>query len=489
MDWISATLLAIVVLLLVWRMSSRKPAGFPPGPRGLPLLGYTPFIMKNPHLVLRDLGQKYGSVFSLPLFTRHAIVLHDWKAVKEALVHQSSIFSGRPPTVVSEVLLKNSDLAFATSNGWKERRRFTLHHLKNFGFGKRSMEAVIMEEVNQLLAHLRTMDSQKYTIDNIIFFSLLNIIWTIVGGKRFTYGDEYMKEFIEALDSIFEGLAPTNLCNFLLWLRHIPGSGFKKFRTEFNKLMSFLSKEVDEHINAYQEGRVRDFIDVYLAEIYHCGAQKDPSGPRSFQKEHLVGVIWNLYLAGIDTGNSTLSWALLYMITWPEVQKKLQQELDDVVGRERLPAYDDRSRLPYTEATILEIQRCATVAPLSIAHKTTATTELFGYTIPKSTVVLENIWAVHHDPELWGDPEVFRPERFLDASGRVQKPEYLIPFSVGGRVCPGESLARVELFLFLSCILHQFSLSMADSEKPPSFEASVRIVLKPKPFPVIIKQR
>jgi len=197
----------------------------------------------------------------------------------------------------------------------------------------------------------------------------------------------------------------------------------------------------------------------------------------------------NLFKAGIETGSTTLSWALLYMATWPEIQEKVQKELDDVIGRERMPSYADKSRLPYTEAVVLEIHRYASIVALSIPHSPKFDTKLFGFNIPKGTTVLENIWAVHHDPKLWGDPEIFRPERFLNANGQVQKPEYLIPFSVGSRFCLGEPLARMEIFIFFSSLLHTFTFSRVTGLQPPKLEPITRATLLPPPFKLKVTQR
>ena len=140
----------------------------------------------------------------------------------------------------------------------------------------------------------------------------------------------------------------------------------------------------------------------------------------------------DLFVAGTDTTATTLKWAILYLMLHPDIQRKIHEELDMVIGRERMPTLEDRKVLPYTEAVLLEIQRIATIVPLSVPHSTAYDTKLAGYDIPAGTFILSNLWAVHHDPKVWKDPEEFKPERFLNEDGTaVVQREELIPFSIG----------------------------------------------------------
>lgn len=486
MDWIAVVLIAVILAILL-RFSGSRPKNLPPGPFGLPLVGYFPFLGKYPYVTLANVGRKYGSVYTLPLGHKYAIILNDWTAIKESLVQQSEIFSGRPSTVLFEDVIQRADVSTSHGAEWKERRRFTLHHLRDFGFGRQSMEEVIVDQIQKLVQRFRSSGDHKVDVCDTFFFSFMNVIWAILGGKSFESDDKYMAEFIEVIKIIFDELDCMKMIHFMSYLKHVPGMSFQGYVNANDKLNQFLEREIEEHERTYQDGNNRDFIDVYLGEVFR--RQKLPEKSGSFQKHNLVGVLHNLFNAAIDTGSNSISWGLLFMASWPEIQDKVQRELDDVVGRGRLPSFGDRTLLPYTVATICETQRYASIVPLSLPHCTLATTSLLGYTIPKGAFVFENIWAVHHDPRYWGDPETFRPERFLDASGNVHKPEYFIPFSVGSRMCLGEPLARMELFLFFSCLMHQFSFSWIPGEKPPSFDPLVSITLRPQPFSLVVKPR
>lgn len=482
--------IGVIVALLWW--FHRPPENFPPGPTGLPILGYAPLLGKKPHIGLTKLGEKYGSVFSVSFGASGppCIVLNDWKSMKEALVDKAEAFLGRPQTFLIKKFFRASGIVFAEGELWKENRRFALHHLRNLGFGKTSMETIIADEIQQLLDNIDSKSGQKIVIADLLFLPILNIIWGLVGGNQYAMNDDKMKTFSSTLKNFFELLQKSVLIDVLPILRFLPGelsNRYQNMRNYDQKIMQFMEEELKRHKATYREEVQRDFIDVYLAEIYKLQAEGKPS--QLFQDKQLIGTMRDFFSAGVETTLHTLSWAFLYMAVWPEIQAKVHEELDRIIGSERSPAYSDRPLLPYTEAVLLETHRYATIVPLSVPHMTSRSTQLMGYTIPAATFVVQNLWAVHHDPKNWDEPEIFRPERFLNHEGAVQKPEHLIPFSMGARFCLGEPLARMELFLFFTAVLHRFSLHCVTGEKPPSLDPCVSVTLSPQPFSIVFRGR
>ncbi|XP_071452965.1 cytochrome P450 2D14-like [Hetaerina americana] len=180
-----------------------------------------------------------------------------------------------------------------------------------------------------------------------------------------------------------------------------------------------------------------------------------------------------------------MSFAILYMILYPEVQKKVQQELDEIIGKDRLPRLEDRTRLPYTEATILEVYRLSSIAPTSLPHKPVTNEDYIifrGYHIPKNAVVVFNFHGLHSDPKLWESPMRLIPERFLLKNGRGLNREALIPFGAGKRACLGESLARNNVFLFFTGLLQRYSLRVPDGQPKPSQKPDGMTLSIPKPY-------
>ncbi|KAH9372497.1 hypothetical protein HPB48_000098 [Haemaphysalis longicornis] len=173
----------------------------------------------------------------------------------------------------------------------------------------------------------------------------------------------------------------------------------------------------------------------------------------------LVGNVINLFVAGSHTVAVAIHWHMLHLAnnadTW---QARLQCEIDDVVGRERQPTWEDRNKMPFTMACIWEMHRWKPSSLTGVPRGTSEDTVVGEYFIPKGTTIFPNIWAVHHDPKLWKEPHKFDPSRFLNDDGTLvhPKPEYLMPFSIGKRMCPGEILAVVEIFLYITCLLQKY---------------------------------
>uniref|UniRef100_A0A8C2EK70 Cytochrome P450, family 2, subfamily U, polypeptide 1 n=1 Tax=Cyprinus carpio TaxID=7962 RepID=A0A8C2EK70_CYPCA len=215
----------------------------------------------------------------------------------------------------------------------------------------------------------------------------------------------------------------------------------------------------------------------------------DHSEESLFSEDDLFYIIGDLFIAGTDTTTNSVLWSILYMSLYPDVQEKVQQEIDAVVGSERVPSLTDKGNLPYTEATIMEVQRMTVVVPLSIPHMASETTEFRGYTIPKGTVIIPNLWSVHRDPTVWENPDDFNPGRFLDEQGKLLRKDCFIPFGIGRRVCMGEQLAKMELFLMFTSLMQAFTFRLPEGKSAPSMHGRFGLTLAPCPFTVCVKAR
>ncbi len=162
---------------------------------------------------------------------------------------------------------------------------------------------------------------------------------------------------------------------------------------------------------------------------------------------------------GTETTTLTLHWAVAVLAEQPNIQEKIAQEIDDIIGRDRLPSLDDKGTLPYTEATLLELLRFGSVLPMGLPHAVLADTTLNGYKIQKGTMVMINHIGIHFDPDEWEQPEQFKPERFLNENGQLldKLPESFLPFSCGRRVCLGEDFAKKELFLIFTWLCGRYT--------------------------------
>uniref|UniRef100_A0A914X8P4 Uncharacterized protein n=1 Tax=Plectus sambesii TaxID=2011161 RepID=A0A914X8P4_9BILA len=197
----------------------------------------------------------------------------------------------------------------------------------------------------------------------------------------------------------------------------------------------------------------------------------------------------DMWTAGMETTVTTLRFAVLYLLNYPNELKKLHEEMDEMVGRERDLSMSDQKILPYLCATIQEVQRLANILPINLTHTVIEDVVVGGYKIPKETIVVAQTPSIHLDEKLFPDPYTFSPERHIDANGRFVKNDHILPFSIGKRACMGESLARMELFLFLGSLVQHCDFRPADGKTPPPIETVTGSVQCPAPYDCVIVPR
>jgi len=181
---------------------------------------------------------------------------------------------------------------------------------------------------------------------------------------------------------------------------------------------------------------------------------------------------------------------ILYLSKFQDIQTKFQAEIEAVTGNTRAVSVNDKAKMSYTEALLAETLRFSSIVPQGVQHRAVKDQEFKGYMIPKDTVITPNLYHIHHDPLVWGDPETFRPERFLSQDGKsFKKHDALLPFSIGRRQCLGEALARDSLFLFATNIFQRFSIQFDKNGPDHGFEPKVSFIISPKPYSVILKDR
>ncbi|XP_071485173.1 cytochrome P450 2U1-like [Diadema antillarum] len=358
-----------------------------------------------------------------------------------------------------------------------EQRRFSLSALRSLGMGKSRMEQIIVEEARHLVARFASRKSSAFLPYFDLATSVTNIISVFTFGKRI---DSDVGEFLDVLNNINEIQRCAEPFNFLPLLRFVPGSGYRKCRA----LQTQIDRYFQLRMKDAREGCPEQcFVRMYDSKIK---AAKTVKSTEAFHdEENLRAVVTDLFVAGFETTANTLQWALLFMLRHPDVQRRVQVELDQHIDAGRMPSLSDRAELPYTEATLLEIQRIASVAPLAVPHASTKDAVIGGYVIPKGTVILSNIWAIHHDPNLWENPDQFNPERFLDKeTNQLRRRNELIPFCIGRRKCIGEQLANAELFLLFTHLMQRFHFRTPKGVAPPTLKTSCLVAHSPLAFEV-----
>ncbi|XP_073535661.1 cytochrome P450 2D17-like isoform X4 [Phyllobates terribilis] len=429
--------LAVVLCLLIHWVKNRKGHNYPPGPFPLPLVGNAFHLdFNNLPESLSQLGKQYGNVFSLQIFFENSVVLNGYDAIKEGLVTKSEDTADRPSIPMFE--------------------------------------------------HLGLNKGRPFDPFMVITNAISNVICSIIFGDRFEYSDSSFQRMIYLLKEMFELEAKpiTQLYKIFPWLMKVPGSHQKLFSIQ-RTYLDFLRAIIQKHRDSWDPAGRRDFIDAFFEEI-----EKNKDSPTSsFTEETLLIVIADLFVAGTDTTSNTLRWSLLMMLLHPHIQTKVHEEIDRVIGSNRAPTIEDQSKMPYTSAVIHEVQRYGNILPIALLHMTYRNTNIQGFDIPKGTTIIPNLSSVLKDKSIWKKPYQFYPEHYLDSEGNFVKNEAFIPFSAGRRICVGEQLARMDLFIFFTSLLQRFEFRIPDDQPFPRHDPVFTFNYSPHPFQVCCKER
>ncbi|KAM4839848.1 cytochrome P450 2C18-like [Urocitellus parryii] len=469
MDLVVALVLGLSCLLLlsVWRQSSGR-GKLPPGPTPLPIIGNILQIdVKDISKSLTKFSKVYGPVFTLYLGLKPSVVLHGYDAVKEALVDLGEEFAGRGSFPLSEKVNKDLGILFSNGKRWKELRRFSLMTLRNFGMGKRSIEDRVQEEACCLVEELRKTNVSSDSDEADTKALLLSFRQHFGDCPKACPGTQWtsrllLKSFHDPqaglpvnTKELFMTLLGSNIvCNiFPALMDYLPGSHNTVIKN-FDYVKSYVLEKIKEHQESLDVNNPRDFIDCFLIKM----KEEKNNQQSEFTIENLLTTVTDVFGAGTETTSTTMRYGLLLLLKHTEITAKVQEEIDQVIGRHRSPCMQDRSRMPYTEAVLQEIQRYIDLIPTNLPHAVTCDVKFRNYFIPKGTRIITSLTSVLHDNKEFPNPEVFDPGHFLDKSGNFKKSDYFMPFSSGKRMCVGEGLARMELFLFLTTILQNFKL-------------------------------
>ncbi|XP_056871630.1 cytochrome P450 2K1-like isoform X1 [Takifugu flavidus] len=483
--FLMVAIVSLLLLQLCLSFISREKRKDLPGPEALPLLGNLHQLdLKRLDCHLVQLSQKYGPIFRVYLASKKVVVLAGYTAVKQALVNQAEDFGEREIFPIFHDFNKGNGILFTNGDQWKEMRRFALMTLKDFGMGKRTIEEKIIEECQYLIEAFEQHQGEAFSNAQVISYATSNIISAIMYGRRFDYKDPTFQAMIERDHEVIHltGSPSIQIYNVFPWL----GPFLKTWRYIMKKVeinIESTRRIIGEMKETLNPGTCRCFVDAFLIHKENQESlvfQESDVNAHYYHEDNLLHCAMNLFGAGTDTTATTLQWGLLYITKYPHIQDGVQEELRRVVGNRQVRV-EDRKNLPYMEAVIHETQRMANIVPMSLPHRTSRDTSFQGYFIQKGTMVIPLLTSVLYDESQWEKPHTFNPAHFLDNKGRFVRRDAFMPFSAGRRMCLGEGLARMELFLFFASLLQHFRFKPAPGVSEDSLDLTpvVGITLNP----------
>uniref|UniRef100_A0ACB8F9U1 Uncharacterized protein n=1 Tax=Sphaerodactylus townsendi TaxID=933632 RepID=A0ACB8F9U1_9SAUR len=391
--------------------------------------------------------------------------------------------------VTTDLLTRNGkDIAFASySPLWKFQRKLVHSALSMFGEGAELLESIICQEAASLCKTLTLEHDTPLDIAAEMTRAVTNVVCSLCFNSSYRRGDSEFEAMLQYSQGIVDTVAKESLVDIFPWLQVFPSKDLALLKKCVEKRDQLLQQQFTEHKETFTDDSVLDLMSSLLRAKLNMENNNSGLLPgMELTDDHLLMTVADIFGAGVETTTTVLKWSVLYLLHYPEVQQKIQEELDQTVGFDRYPQLSDRQHMPYLEATIREVLRIRPVSPLLIPHEALTDTRIGEYDIPKGARVVINLWSLHHDEKEWDKPGEFNPGRFLDEQGNKlysPSPSYL-PFGAGIRVCMGEVLAKMELFLFLAWSLQRFTFSVPEGETLPAPEGKFGVVLQAPKFKV-----
>ncbi|XP_007442968.1 cytochrome P450 2C31-like [Python bivittatus] len=459
--------LTVQFIKLLW--AHRK---FPPGPVPFPIFGSLWRIGWKVHQdTFIKLANSYGDVFTLWIGHIPVVVLTGFKAVRNGLIDHLEAMSGRPVFPFFKILGNEKGIMFSNGKTWKQQRQFGKAILQKLGQMKKGLEHHIEEEACQLVETFAHKKGQPLDPSLPIMHSASKIIHAAVFGQPVLTQDDAFQKLIEHITNItkFRGTFGEMMYNIYPSLvQYIPGP-HKKALSSCECIHSLIKKEIENYKNSQASHEPQSYIDFYLA---HMDKEKKDS-TSTFHEDNLVQVIVDLFIAGTDTIAVTLSWGLLFMVVHPDIQEKVRKEIENALDASKTICYEDRKKLPYSQAVIHEIQRLTSILFYTLSTLCTTDLNIFDFYIPKGSLVIPNLCSVLLDPKQWETPRQFNPNHFLDEDGKFAPREEFFAFGAGCRDCLGKPLAQMELFIFFTNLMKTFTFQQPEGMKEVNMESVI----------------
>lgn len=472
MAWILTTLalIALAFFLRAW-LSKRKmkDSKLPPGPIGFPIFGSLHLLGKFPHHDLHRLAKKYGPIMYMRLGLVPTVVISSPQAAELILKTNDLVFASRPANEAAKyITYEQKTLSFAPYGSyWRNVRKMcTLELLSNHKIN--SFMSTRKEELDLLIDYIKDASRERVAVDLSAKVSSLSadISCRMVLGKKYMEKEFDEKGFKPVIHEGMRLAASFNLGDYIPPLAPLDLQGLTKRLKAIGKVFDdFFEKSIDEHIQFKDENRTKDFVDIMLGFL---GSEETEY---RIGRDNIKAIILDMLVGSMDTSATAIEWTLSELIKHPRVMKKVQKELEEKVGMDRMVEESDLEGLEYLHMVVKEAFRLHPVAPLLIPHESVEDCTIDGFLIPQKTRVIVNVWAIGRDQSAWTDANKFIPERFAGSNIDVRGRDFqLLPFGSGRRGCPGMHLGLAMVRQIVAQLVHCFDWELANNMLPEELD-------------------
>ncbi|KAL9242862.1 hypothetical protein vseg_016820 [Gypsophila vaccaria] len=455
---------AVLGVYLLLSSMSKKHKRLPPGPPGVPIFGNMFGIGSMPHVKFAELAKTYGPLMSIQLGRLSTVVISSPAMVQAALKNDILVSNRYIIEAVCALNHHEKSVGFLpVGPKWRTLRKICNSQI----FATSKLEAtqnIRKKVVKDLVSYLEKCSEKGEVVDiGLAAFTVsLNLLSNTIFSVDLGSSTEFAVEFRNTSHSLIGELGKPNLADYFPILKKIDPHGIKRRAgTHIRKLLDLFDNLIKQRLEGQRPPGSKQGDDVLdaLLDIIHES--------QDFDLSDIPHLIMDLLAGGTDTTPTVVEWVMSELIRNPEKMRKAQAELNEVIGKGNPVEESDIAGLPYLQAVVKEGFRIHPPVPLSVPRKTVSDVDILGFTVPKDTQVLLNIWAMGRDPNLWKNPLSFEPERFLGSEIDFRGRDFeLIPFGVGRRICPGLPLANRLVHLMLAAFIHGFEWKLEGGISP-----------------------
>ncbi|XP_042041155.1 cytochrome P450 71AU50-like [Salvia splendens] len=469
LTWLWLTVVAILAGSLA-SLATRRKKLLSPGPKGIPILGNLRMLGKNPHHDLQRIAKDHGPIMYMRFGFAPTIVVSSPEAAELFLKMHDLVFASRPPQQGFKYLSWDQrNLAFgAYGLYWRNMRKLcTLELLSTLKIS--SFRPMRREEIGLFVESLKEASRLHSAVDLSAKVASLtaDMSCRMVLGKKYNDKDIDERVFKAVIQEVTKLIAVPNLGDYFPFLGVLDLQGLTRKMKAITKVFDdFFEKVIEDHVRAVNHPeQAKDIVDTMMSIMQ--------SGECEFQFDrlHVKAIMLDLLAGSMDTAATSVEGILSELLRNPTVMKKLQKELEQVVGLKRMVEESDLDQLEYLDMVVKESFRLHPVAPLLIPHYAREDSKINGYDIPKDSRIIVNAYAIGRDPNVWTDPETFIPERFTSSDIDVKGQHFqLLPFGSGRRGCAGIKLGFIQVRLIVTQLVHCFDWQLPNEMSPEKLD-------------------